>query len=309
MEKIMRKIKLGNSDLLASTVALGCWRTGEMAPENFAKLAHTALDCGVNFFDLADIYGRGKCEALLGEFFKTHPAARDQIIVQTKCGIRAGFFDFSTAHILAAVEGSLKRLNLEKIDVLLLHRPDALVEPDEVAAAFDKLQASGKVAQFGVSNHRASQIEFLQRGLRQKLLANQLQFGPAHTPLIDSGIALNMTWEQSLERDGATLDYCRLNHLTIQAWSPLGFGAFEGLFLNNEKFAALNAELESVGKKYGVDKTAAAVAWISRHPARIQTILGTTKPEHFVSACAGADIDITREEWYGIYKAAGNRVP
>ncbi|MDR1380348.1 MAG: aldo/keto reductase, partial [Tannerella sp.] len=272
-------------------------------------LLRTALDEGINFFDHADIYGDGICESIFAKALPLHVVSREKIFIQSKCGIRKGYFDFSKKHILESVDGILERLKTEYLDVLLLHRPDALMEPEEVAEAFDLLQTSGKVRHFGVSNFNPMQIELLQKHTPVKLSVNQLQLSIAHTPMIDSGLTVNMHVRQSVNREGSILDYCRLHDLTIQAWSPFQKGFFDGPFLGDTEYAELNAVVDRLAAKYGVTPSAVAVGWITRHPARIQVILGTTQPQRVVESCRGSALPLTREEWYAIYTAAGNIVP
>jgi predicted oxidoreductase len=272
-------------------------------------LVRTALDEGINFFDHADIYGDGICETIFGKAYPLKPSVREKIFIQSKCGIRKGYFDFSKEHILESVDGILGRLQTEYLDVLLLHRPDALIEPAEVAEAFDALQASGKVRHFGVSNFNPMQIELLQKYTAQKLSVNQLQLSIAHTPMIDSGLTVNMQIDQSVNREGGILDYCRLHDVTIQAWSPFQKGFFDGPFLGDPEYAELNAVVDRLAAKYGVTPSAVAVGWITRHPANIQVVLGTTRPQRVVESCRGSELPLTREEWYAIYTAAGNIVP
>jgi predicted oxidoreductase len=231
------------------------------------------------------------------------------MLIQTKCGIRPGRFDFSKEHILSSVEGSLKRLKTDYVDVLLLHRPDTLVEPEEVAAAFDELYQSGKVRYFGVSNQNPMQMELLSRYLNQRIVINQLQFGVAHTGMIDAGIHVNMTDTPSINHDGSVLEYCRLKDITIQPWSPFQYGFFEGVFLDNDKFPELNNVIYALAEEKGVPNTAIAIAWILRHPAHMQPIVGTTNAKRLTDMCRAVDITLTREEWYAIYRAAGNILP
>ena len=274
------------------------------------KLIRSSLDEGINFFDHADIYGKGKSEEIFSEAIQMNSSIREKMIIQSKCGIRSGFFDFSKEHILESVDGILKRLNTEYLDILLLHRPDPLMEPAEVAEAFEELHNSGKVRYFGVSNHNPAQIELLQKYTPHKLVVNQLQFSIAHTPMIDAGITLNMKIDQAINRDMSVLEYCRLNDITMQAWSPYQHGFFSGTFLGDlEHYPELNEAIDGIAEKYGVTNTAIATAWITRHPANIQVVLGTTKVERLKDACQGSDIRLTREEWYQIYKAAGNIIP
>ncbi|MFK4567754.1 aldo/keto reductase family oxidoreductase [Enterococcus sp. UD-01] len=303
----MKKIQFGTSDIQAAAVILGCMRL--INAENPAKIIETAVENGINFFDHADIYGGGECETIFGQALKETGINREELFIQTKCGIRKGFFDFSKEHIVASVEGSLQRLGLDYVDALLLHRPDTLVEPEEVAAAFDQLETQGKVKYFGVSNQKPMQIELLKKTVKQPLMANQLQFGLKHTGMIDQGIHVNMTDEASAERDGSVLDYSRLNQMTIQAWSPYQYGFFEGVFIGNEKFPELNAALDKFAEKYNCTQTGLASAWILRHPANMQVIAGTMNKTRIKEIAAAADIVLSREDWYEIYRAAGNILP
>ncbi|MFN8447692.1 MAG: aldo/keto reductase [Anaerolineae bacterium] len=305
----MKSVPIANCDLNASEISLGCMRISGMTPAEISHLIHTALDGGINFFDHADVYGGGQSEAKFAEALHMTPALRETMILQTKCGIRQGMFDFSKEHILEAVDGSLKRLQTEYLDVLLLHRPDALVEPEEVAEAFTILQESGKVRYFGVSNQNPMQIELLKKYVRQPLIINQLQFSITNTTMIDAGINVNMEDDFSVNRDGSILDYCRLHDITIQPWSPFQYGFFEGTFLDNDKFPELNQRIDALAAEKGVTNTAIAIAWILRHPAHMQPIVGTTNADRVKAICRASDISLTRKEWYDIYLAAGNRLP
>ena len=305
----MRTIEIANGEINASEIALGCMRIADMSVKDVSKLITTAIDEGINFFDHADIYGGGKSEEVFGTALKEMKGVREKIFIQTKCGIRDGYYDFSKDHILEAVDGSLKRLKTDYIDVLLLHRPDALVEPEEVAEAFSILHASGKVRNFGVSNHNPMQIELLSQYLNQRIIINQLQLSITNTGMIDAGLNVNMQIDKSIDRDGSVLDYCRLNGITIQAWSPFQYGFFEGVFLDNPKFKVLNDEMDKVAKKYDVPKSAIPIAWILRHPAKIQPIVGTTNPKHLKEICQASNVNLTKKEWYDLYKAAGNKLP
>jgi len=244
--KQMNTIKIARSDLDASEIALGCMRIARLSNQDIATLIHTALDAGITFFDHADVYGGGKSEEKFAEALDMTPRLRDTMILQTKVGIRKGSFDFSKEHILEAVEGSLNRLRTDHLDVLLLHRPDALVEPEEVAEAFTILQDSGKVKYFGVSNQNPMQIELLTKFVKQPLIINQLQLSITNTGMIDAGINVNMKIDSSIVRDGSILDYCRLKEITIQPWSPFQYGFFEGVFLDNDKFPELNAQINTI---------------------------------------------------------------
>jgi predicted oxidoreductase len=305
----MKYIKIPNTDLHASEISLGCMRISNMSKQEISILIHTALDEGINFFDHADVYGGGKSEQKFSEAIGLDPALREKMLLQTKCGIRQGSFDFSREHILEAVDGSLKRLNTDYLDVLLLHRPDALVEPEEVAEAFTILKNNGKVRYFGVSNQNPMQIELLRKFVKQDIVFNQLQLSITNTGMIDAGINVNMEINQSINRDGGILDYCRLHEITIQPWSPFQYGFFQGSFLDNEKFPELNKKIDALAAAKGVANTAIAIAWLLRHPARMQPIVGTTNPNRLKDICKASNITLTRSEWYEIYLAAGNKLP
>ena len=299
-----------DGNLNASAVIMGCMRLKQLTLKEAEALIQTALELGINYFDHADIYGGGSCESIFSEAIGRRPSIREKIILQGKCGIYKGGYDFSKEHILDAVDGILDRLKTEYLDVLLLHRPDTLMEPEEVAEAFSHLSKSGKVRRFGVSNFNAGQIAFLQNALPQKLLFNQLQFGLAHTPLIDSGMCVNMKIEQNVSRTEGTLEYCRLNGITIQAWSPLRQNFANTPFIDDmEHYSELNLVLRELSELYGISPSALAVAWILRHPANMQVILGTTKPERLRDEVRGTEVVLSREQWYRLYKAAGNRIP
>lgn len=305
----MRTIKLGTSTLDVPVVAVGCMRINSLDKTEAERFVQTALEEGANFFEHADIYGGGKCEEIFADAVHMNATVRENLILQSKCGIRPGMFDFSKEHILNSVDGILKRLNTEYLDVLLLHRPDTLVEPEEVAEAFDQLESSGKVRHFGVSNQNPMQIQLLKKSVKQPLVANQLQLSITNTTMISAGFNVNMENEPAVNRDGSILDYCRLNDMTIQPWSPFQYGFFEGVFLGNEKFPELNAKIDEVAAKYEVSNTTIAVAWLLRHPARMQPVIGTMNIERLKDCCKSSEIYLTREEWYGIYRAAGNVLP
>jgi len=273
------------------------------------RFVRTSLEEGANFFDHADIYGGGTCEEIFADAIGMNAGVREQIILQSKCGIRKGMFDFSKEHILASVDGILKRLKTEYLDVLLLHRPDTLVEPEEVAAAFDQLESSGKVRHFGVSNQNPMQMQLLKKYVKQPIVANQLQLSITNTTMIASGFNVNMENAAAVNRDGGVLDYCRLNDITIQPWSPFQYGFFEGVFLGNEKFPELNRAIDEVAEKHGVSNTAIAIAWLLRHPARMQPVTGTMNVQRIKDCCKASEIALSREEWYGIFRAAGNVLP
>jgi predicted oxidoreductase len=306
----MRTISLGQTGFQVPVIAVGFWRADTVNRAEAETFIKTALDCGANFFDHADVYGRGRAEELFAEAIGMNSAVRENIILQTKCGIRPGVaFDFSKEHILAAVDSSLGRLKTDYIDVLLLHRPDALMEPEEVAEAFGVLQGAGKVRFFGVSNQKPMQIELLRKYVKQPIVANQLQLSIAHAGIIRQGIHVNAGDDAGVDRDGSVLDYCRLHDITIQPWSPFQYGFNRGVFLGNAQFPELNAKIDEIAAKYAVSNTTIAMAWLLRHPARFQPITGTMKSARLLDCVKAAEITLTRDEWYAIYLAAGNVLP
>jgi predicted oxidoreductase len=308
----VKTLNPAHTDLRASNVVLGLMRISSLDDAQIRELVDTAREVGINFFDHADIYGGDHgCERRFGEAVTFTPDERESVIIQSKVGIRAGYFDFSAEHILSSVDESLRALQTDYLDVLLLHRPDTLVEPDEVALAFDRLHDSGKVRHFGVSNHTPGQIELLKQSVRQPLNFNQVQLSITHAPLITSGIAANMAGlEQSVSRDNGLLDYSRLNKITLQAWSPFQKGFFDGVFVGDrEHYPELNDVLDELAAAYDVTPTGIAVAWITRHPADMQVVLGTTKPERVKESAAGSEIGLTRQEWYRLLTAAGHTLP
>ncbi|WP_423189931.1 aldo/keto reductase [Alkalibacterium sp. f15] len=303
----MKKIKLGQSDLNVSEIALGCMRMDKLSLEDAAKVIQTSYNEGINFYDHADIYGKGESEKRFSQALKKTSIKREDILLQSKAGIRSGFYDFSKNHIIESVEKILDRLDTEYLDVFLLHRPDALVEPEEVAEAFDILHSSGKVKHFGVSNHSPLQVELLKKYVKQDLIANQLQLGVMHTGMIDAGVHVNTKNENSIDHDRAILDYSRVHNMTVQPWSPVH--SEKGVFLNNPEYQEVNDKLTEVGERYGLDNEAMSIAWLLRHPAEMQVILGTMTPERIKNYSKASGVSITREEWYSIYRAAGNTVP
>jgi len=306
----MRTIKLGKSDLQVPVIAVGCMRINRLDKQEAERFVQTALDIGANFFDHADIYGNGACEEIFADAIHMNDSLREKVFLQSKCGIRRGVaFDFSKSHILKSVDGILKRLKTDYLDVLLLHRPDALVEPEEVAEAFDILHSSGKVRNFGVSNQNPMQMQLLQKFIKQPIVANQLQLSITNANMISQGFHVNMLDDAAVNRDGSVLDFCRLNDITIQPWSPFQYGFFEGVFLDNDKFPELNAKINEIADKYNVTNTTIAMAWLLRHPAKMQPVTGTMNIERLKDCAKAADIFLTREEWYEIYISAGNRLP
>lgn len=306
----MRTILLGCSGLQVPTIAVGCMRINRLSRQEAERFVGTALELGANFFDHADIYGGGTCEELFAQAIHMNADKREQILLQSKCGIRPGVaFDFSKQHILTSVENSLRRLGTDYLDVLLLHRPDALMDPQEVAETFTLLQQSGKVRHFGVSNQNPMQMQLLQKYLQQPLVANQLQLSPTNATMITQGLHVNMQDDGAVNRDGSVLDFCRLYDITIQAWSPFQFGFFEGVFLGNEKFPELNKTIHALAQKYAVAPGTIVIAWLLRHPAGIQPVTGTMSTEHLQDCIRAASITLTREEWYAVYLSAGNILP
>jgi len=305
----MRTIPLGKSELQVPVIAVGCMRIQKLDQVTAEKFIRSALEMGANFFDHADVYGNGACEELFAKAIGMTPALREQMILQSKVGIRANMFDFSKEHILEGVNGSLKRLQTDYLDILLLHRPDALVEPEEVAEAFDILHSAGKVRYFGVSNQKPMQIELLRKYLHQEIQCNQLQLSIPHSQMISNGIYVNMENEGAIDRDGSILDYCRLNQITIQPWSPFQYGFFEGVFLDNPKFPELNKVINRIAATHGVSNTTIALAWLLRHPAKMQPVTGTMNINRLKDCVKAADVSLSREEWYEIFIAAGNKLP
>jgi predicted oxidoreductase len=306
----MKTINLGKSELRVPVIAVGCMRIKGLDKPSAERFVQAALDLGANFFDHADIYGDGTCEEIFANAIHMNDDVREKIILQSKCGIRKGVaFDFSKDHILKSVDGILKRLKTDYLDVLLLHRPDALVEPEEVADAFDTLKNGGKVRNFGVSNQNPMQIQLLKKCVKQPIVANQLQLSITNANMISQGQHVNMLDDAAVNRDGSVLDFCRLNDITIQPWSPFQFGFFNGVFLGNEKFPVLNAKIDEIASKYNVTNTTVAMAWLLRHPAKMQPVTGTMNAERLKDCARAAGITLTREEWYEIYLAAGNILP
>ena len=319
----MKYIEVGTTGLKASNIIMGCMRLKGKTPKEADALVKNAMECGVNYFDHADVYGsagqRGECEEIFGKMLKlSAPSLREKMIIQSKCGIiksEIGSYDFSKEHIVKAADGILSRLGIEYLDFLLLHRPDALMEPEEVAEAFETLYNAGKVRHFGVSNHRPLQVELLQKYVPFKLQVNQLQLSIDHSPMIDSGIAANTDSVQGYDKEGSVLEYSRLHDMTIQAWSPFQVSgpissSSAHIFLGDrEHFGKLNEVIDRLAEKYDVTNTAIAVAWITRHPANIQVICGTMNPSRMKDACAGSDLPLTKSEWYELYQAAGKKLP
>lgn len=308
----MRYITLGQDDKELSEIVLGMMRIKDKSVKEVEELVETALSVGINAFDLADIYGRGRCEELLGLVLKNRPDLREKMWIQFKCGIRIEeftYFDFSKDYIIKSVDGILQRLKIDHLDSLLLHRPDALMESDQVAEAFNLLYKQGEVRDFGVSNQNPMMMELLKKDVKQPLAVNQLQLSAAFTPGFESAFHVNMEDSQAAMRDGSIFEYCQLHDVVIQAWSVLQFGYFKGNFVGNEKFQALNQVLDRLAIKYGVTSSTIAISWILRYPAKMQAVVGTTNPKHLREVSQAANFSLTRKEWYEIYLAAGNNLP
>ena len=311
----MKLVPLGPDGLVAPNIILGMMRIPDMSDDEVRTLVTSARDAGIDYFDHADIYGPRlhACEERFADAMRLSASERAEVTIQSKAGIvpSGPYFDFSREHLVGSVERSLRALRTDYLDVLLLHRPDALVEPEEVASAFDALESTGKVRAFGVSNHTPRQIELLRTAVRQPLVVNQIQLSITHAPSIAQGVAMNMLGEpQATSIDGGGLiDYCRTERITLQAWSPFQAGFFSGVFLGSSDYPELNAVIDRLAAHYDVPPIAIATAWITRHPAGIQVVLGTTSPERVTDAALGSDLPLTRAEWYELFRAAGHRVP
>lgn len=292
-----------------SPLLLGCWRLHNRSAGDIEHLLAVAMENGISQFDHADIYGNGESERLFAKAVRALGIPREALQLQSKCGIRDGFYDSSKQHLLTAVDDILQRLGSEYLDTLLIHRPDALMQPEEIAEAFDALYSAGKVRRFGVSNFRSLTLQRLQKASAQKLAINQLQFGLAHSAMVDSGLNANTGFNGALDRDGEILDFCQLNSVRIQAWSPLQFGFFEGNFLGHAQYPDLNHALNNMAQIYGTQAGAVAIAWILRHPANMHVVLGTTNAQRLQALSQATNIALSREHWYELYRAAGNRLP
>lgn len=308
----MNRINLPNGLENVSRLILGCMRMPDLSIDKAAEMVKTSMDLGINFFDNATCYTDGVAEERFGEAWTKAGIARDRFILQTKCGLcfDRNEFDWRRETILSSVDDSLRRMKTDYLDILLLHRPDLLYEPEEVAAAFDALEKSGKVRHFGVSNVPPMMLEVLNHTVKQPLIINQLQLSLEQSQLIDAAFYMNnLTTERSIDRDNGLLDYCRLHNITIQAWSPLQYGMFGGCFIDDPKYPELNAALAELAEKYHVTKAAIALAWILRHPAQMQVIVGTMNPRHLEESAAATQVSLTHHEWYQLYLAAGKFLP
>ncbi len=306
----MDTIRLGKTYLQVPRIAVGCMRIDSIGKSEVERFLKACLDEGANFFDHAAVYANGECEKIFADAIGMNSSVRGKLILQSKCGIDKGVsFDFTKKHILETTDGILKRLKTDYLDVLLLHCPDALVEPEEVAAAFDMLEGSGKVRNFGVSNQKPMQIKLLQKYVKQPIAANQLQLSIAFATMISNGLHVNMHDDKAIDRDGSVLDFCRLEDITVQAWSPFQYGFFEGVFLDNDKFPEINKVVNEMAEKYHVSNTTIAVAWILRHPAKMQVVTGTMKVPRIKDCIKAVDVHLTHADWYKIYLSGGNILP
>ncbi|MCR4908901.1 MAG: aldo/keto reductase [Lachnospiraceae bacterium] len=308
----MKNMNIAGGPQNVPVIIQGCMRIPDLTKEAAAKVIRTAYDCGAAFYDHATCYGQGAAEERFGEAFGLTGIKREDVFIQSKCGLcfERNEFDWTKENILSSVDDSLRRLNTTYLDSLLLHRPDVIFEPEEVAEAFDILKSSGKVRYFGVSNLVPMQIELLKKYVKQPLIFNQLQLSLDQSQLIDQALYMNnKTTEFSLNRDGNLLDYCRLNDITVQAWSPLQFGFFGGTFVDNPDFPELNKVLAELAEREGVSKTAIAIAWVLRHPAGMQAIIGSMNPDHIKDVCAAADVTLSHHDWYALYLASGKYLP
>ncbi|SES32013.1 aldo/keto reductase [Salisediminibacterium halotolerans] len=305
----MKRINLGTSHIEAGEISLGCMRMNQIAVSEAAEVIERAYQSGIDLFDHADIYGKGEAEKTFADAFAETSLRREDVLLQSKCGIREGMYDFSKDYILSSVDGILQRLGTDYLDTLLLHRPDALMEPDEVAEAFHQLEKSGKVKVFGVSNQNPVQMALLAKTVDQPLQINQLQLSLVHTPMIDAGFHVNMADEAATVKDGGILEYCRLYDVTVQAWSPFQHGMIEGVFIGNNDFPNVNEALSAFAEEKNITASAAAIAWILRHPAQIQPVIGSMNPQRIEHIAQASEVDMTRAQWYELYRAAGNDLP
>lgn len=308
----MKTFNVVNGPKSVPVIILGCMRMPSLSVKEAETVIAASVELDINFFDHATCYGNGEAETRFGDAFSDMQIKREDVIIQSKCGLcfDRNEFDWTKENILESVDDSLKRLKTDYLDSLLLHRPDLIFEPEQVAEAFDILFTSGKVRHFGVSNVPTLQMELLRKYIKQPLVFNQLQFSLEQSQLIDQALYVNnLTTERSLDRDNGTLDYCRLHDITIQAWSPLQKGFFKGCFVDDPELPELNKALGEVAEKYGVSKTAIAIAWILRHPAKMQAIVGTMNPEHLRDIAAASKVELTHNEWYKLYLASGKVLP
>ena len=308
----MKTINVVNGPHSVPAIIQGCMRMPALDTKAAADLIRCAYELGINFFDHAKIYGAGEAERRFGDAFPMTGLRREDVIIQSKCGICPDrkVFDWSYEEIVTSVDESLERLKTDYLDVLLLHRPDLLYDPEEVAEAFDALESAGKVRHFGMSNVPPMMFEVLKKYVKQPLVFDQVQFSMEQSQLLDQTLFMNnKTTDMSLMRDGGLLDYCRLHDITIQCWSPLQLGMFGGNFVDNPAYPELNKAIAEVGEKYGLSRSAAAIAFILRHPADMQVIAGTMNKDHLADLAAAADVELSRDDWYKLYLASGKFLP
>ena len=317
----MKQVQLGSKTLQIPAMGLGIMRMSESTAQTAAEAIKTAYEHGINYIDSANIYGQGKSEEIFSKGLKISKVNRENLFIQSKVGIvidpnrsHGSFvfgrrYEFTKDQILNSVDQILSRMQVDYLDAVLLHRPDPLMDLEGIERAFDILQANGKVRFFGVSNFNPQQFAMVQDAVNQRLMFNQLQFGLMHSGMIDFGINTNRSDADSIDPDGGLLDFCRRKQVTIQAWSPFQYGNFEGTFINNPDYPKLNAKLQELADKYQVGKNAIAAAWILKHPAQIQMIMGTMNPKHIADSAAGADVTLTNQEWYDLYLSAGHILP
>ncbi len=308
----MKRMNVVHGPQNVPVIIQGCMRMPALSVDEAAKVIRNSYELGVNFFDHATCYGNGEAETRFGDAFPQTGLKREDIFLQSKCGLcfERNEFDWTRDNILGSVDEILKRLKTDYLDVLLLHRPDLIFEPEQVAEAFDSLKESGKVLHFGVSNLVPMQMALLKKCVEQPLCFNQVQFSLEQSQLIDQPLYMNnKTTDFSINRDGNAVDYCRLHDITIQAWSPLQHGFFKGVFVDNPDFPELNKALAEIADREQVSKTAVAIAWILRHPAKMQAIMGTMNPEHMKDACDAVKVQLSHHDWYQLYLASGKYLP
>lgn len=294
---------------MGNKISLGCMRLANLNVDQVEELIKKAVSLGITFFDHADIYGNGRCEELFGEVLARNKELREKIIIQTKCGIRNGFYDFSKDYIIEQVKKSIENLKCGYIDILLLHRPDALVDYEEVNQAFDYLYKNGLVKEFGVSNMNPLQIELFKKYVKCPIKYNQIQLSIVHSRLISQGLFVNTNNDEAISHSSMLLEYCKLNDIEIQAWSPLMASWEDGSFIDNDKYYDLNQVLFRLAQKYQVSKNAIAISFILRHPFDINVIVGTTSCYHLEELVKARDVKLTKQEWYELYQSAGHRLP
>ena len=312
----MDVLSLGAFGMETSRLAYGCMTLGGLDdPADVDRALDAALDGGITLFDHADIYAHGRSEEVFGRWLRERPGLRDGLVLQTKCGIRRRDeptgapprYDASFEHVVASVEGSLRRLGVETIDVLLLHRPDPLADPEEVAHAFSTLRAAGKVRAFGVSNYSAVQVDRLAAALSAPLVANQIELNLLHAHALDTGVEVNRSGDPA--QAAGLVDACRVRGLRVQAWSPVAGGALGRGDLDPSRWD-LRDVVADVAEREGTTLSGVLLAWLLRHPAGIQPVIGTTNPDRIAEACAAADLRLSREDWYRLFVAArGGTLP